>query len=102
MKKLFFALILFSTTAFANTSAFCAQQYSFAIQNYGVAISQGGMDANFIQAAQKPGSKRFICQCQKHHAGYMSNIIDNRQRAFMTGTLFVGNPPQSLKGLVCK
>lgn len=102
MKKLFFALMLFSSAAFSNTSAFCAQQYSFIIQNYGVALSQGGMDANFIQAAQKPGSKRFICQCQKHHTKYMGNIVDNRQRAFMIGELFVGNPPQALKSLVCK
>lgn len=102
MKIFFFVLMLSVTSAFANTSAFCAQQYSFIMQNYGVAIAQGGLDANFIQAARKPGSKRFICQCQNYHVKYMGNIIDNRQRAFMTGDLFVGNPPQPLKNLVCR
>ncbi len=104
MKKilLFIGAIGFSGSLYANTSAFCAQQFSFISQNYGVAISQGGKDKNYIKAAKKPGSKRFICDCKKYHSKYMGNIIDNKQKAFMTGKLFVGNPPKKIKKIICK
>ncbi|MHA1540481.1 MAG: hypothetical protein ACTSXL_02605 [Alphaproteobacteria bacterium] len=103
MKKiLFIGVLMLATTSFAKTSAFCAQQFSFISQNYGVAVSQGGSDADLLKASKKPGSKRFICKCKKFHAKYMANVIDNKQRAFMTGKLFVGNSPKTIKQLICK